>query len=195
MRSIFKVILAKCDLLSENDIKSRSQQLRACVGRTIGLDYQNLSHLIFRLIEFDGFSFIGVNFTKSSFQGCKFRKCSFDGSQLVGTQFYECEADEETGAVLRALRVETVVTPQMLRPAKVTVTSRAEDPVLELVVKFFKRFIRDQRGTNQRTARDDSFFSGLGGEERKFTEREIIPEMRKAGVIFASRSFCKCLSF
>jgi len=57
------------------------------------------------------------------------------------------------------------------------------DPVRELVQRFFRRFIRDQRGRNQRTAKVEAFFSGLGGEERKFTQREIIPAMLKVGVI------------
>ncbi len=182
-RDVWKIILGKCDRASSDDRQSRSQTLVACLGGKTRVEYQNLSGLNFRLLEFDSFEFVGVNLTKSSFHACKFRSCRFDGSQLTGCRFYECEADTESAEALEKFGIQTVLIPRVLRGAKVSVTTREEDPVLELVTRFFRRFIREQRGTNQRSARVESFFSGFGGEERKFTDREVIPAMLKAGVM------------
>jgi hypothetical protein len=57
------------------------------------------------------------------------------------------------------------------------------DPVVGIVTKFFQRFIREKLGRNQRTCKKESMVKGLGGEERRFVDREVIPEMRKYGVI------------
>lgn len=183
VRDVWKIVLAKCDILPKDERQTRSEKFIACLGGRTQFDYQNLSGLNFRLLELMSFSFVGANFTKSSFHACKFQKCRFEGSQLVGCRFYDCESDEETAQVLGAFGIQTATVSRILGAPKVSVTSLEEDPVLDLLTRFFRRFIRGERGTNQRTARVESFFSGLGGEERKFTDREIIPTMLKAGAM------------
>ena len=183
VRDVWRISLVKCDIASRDNIKTRTEKLVACFGGKTQFDYQNLSGLNFRLLQFNSFSFVGTNFTSSSFQGCNFQNCAFHGSQLGGCRFYDCEADQETAKVLNALGVQTVTIPRRLRTPKVILTSREEDPVRELVTRVFRRFIREARGRHQRTVKQNSFFSGLGGEERKFTHREIIPAMLSAHVM------------
>lgn len=183
IRGVFEIALAKCDLASKNDTGVRSKQFTSCVGGRLQLDYQNLSGLNFAMLEFDSFSFVGADFTRCSFQACRFKNCRFDGSRLSGCRFYECEADAATASALRNLGVEAVSIPRLLGGSRMAVATPEVDPVAELAGRFFHRFIREERGRNQRTARVESFFSGQGGEERKFTDREIIPAMQKAGVI------------
>lgn len=182
MRDIWACILFKCDVASKSDIDSRTRTFQSCLGAKRTFNYETLSRLRFSLLRFEGFSFVGTDFTGCAFQSCQFTNCSFNGARLGGCQMYGCSADEQTGEVLESLGIQRgAVQKRFLRAPVVHLES--QDPVRELVEKFFSRFIRKELGSHQRTSKVRSMTAGLGGEERKFTERELIPEMKKNGVI------------
>ncbi len=187
LREVWQIALAKCDQVSPSDPKQRTATLSACLGSRRTFDYENLSRLRFSLLRFEGFSFVGANLTTSAFQGCEFRKTDLNGAQLAGCRFYECSADESTADAFERVGISIKRLGGGILGRK-TLQVENEDPVRELVKRFFRRFIRDERGKNQKTAKKESMVAGLGGEERKFTERELIPEMKKQGIVGESHA-------
>lgn len=165
LREVWQVTLAKCNLRSTSDLKQRTAVLSACLGNRRTFDYENTSRLRFSLLRFEGFSFVGANLTASAFQGCEFTNTDFNGAQLAGSRFYECSADESSAQTLAQLGISVEQIESGILRRK-TVQVQNEDPVRELVKRFFRRFIRDERGKNQRTAKVESMVAGLGGEEK-----------------------------
>jgi hypothetical protein len=186
VKELVQVALQKCDLVSKRDIRTRTQKLLNCIGNRRNFDYIDMSRLRFSLIDFDAFSFVGASFVGSAFQACHLSRCDFNGAQLAGARFYECVADPSTAELLEAGGIPSgAVKKRLFGGERVAIAN--EDPVVELTKKFFRRFIRDERGKNQRSAIPHAMVAGLGGEERKFTEREIVPLMKSRGVIEDAR--------
>jgi len=187
VRDVWAIILKRCDVVSKSDVNDRTKVLLECLGAQRDFSHQNLARLRFYLLTFDQFAFLGANFVNSSFQSCEFTSCVFTGAQLAGTHFYECSADPATASQLSKLGIALGESHKgLLRPETVQVSNA--DPVVALVQRFFRRFIRVEPGKHQRTAKVESMVAGLGGEERKFTEREVVPEMKKRGIISELRA-------
>jgi hypothetical protein len=179
-RALWVSALRKCELAAET--RDRSAQLYRCLGERRDFGYENLTGLRLARLMLQGLSFVGAEFRDTAFQSCEFADCDFSGAQLRGARMFDCVADERTAAGLEGAGIPRgEVTKKFLRERAVAIET--DDPVVELVARFFRRFIRKELGRHQATAAERSLLAGLGGEERKFTEREIIPEMRRAGVI------------
>jgi hypothetical protein len=167
----------------------RTTEILSCLGDLRSFDYDNLSLLRFAMIAFNDFSFVGADLTRTTFQGCEFTNCNPSGTRIGGCRLYDCTSDEITAEKFASLGIEVgPVGRRFLGLGRTTVPVENDDPVVRLVAKFFRRFIRGALGANQRTAGTDSMLRGLGGEERKFTEREILPEMKRNNIIGAGQS-------
>jgi hypothetical protein len=186
-RDLWECLLLKCDKVSKSDAKTRTAEMERCLGGRRTFDYDSLSRLRFCLLNFKNFTFLGTDLTRSSFQKCELEGCTFNSARIGGCRFYDCTADEQTGANLASLGVSVgSVRRTLLGLGRAAVSVQNDDPVFALVIKFFQRFIRGGPGQHQKTAKADSMLKGLGGEERKFTERELIPAMKREAVVSES---------
>ena len=180
-KNFFRLVLRACDLASSVDRDSRTEALNRSLGGITDLKYVDLSALTIRLLTLDGFDLSGSDLRDTALQNCRLLNCNFDGALLNGARLFDCTADAATAHRLTSFGVENVKVETPTSGEQTLLSN--QDPIRFLLGKFFRRFIRRQRGMHQRTAQLQSFVAGLGDEERRFTQREILPLMKKLGVI------------
>jgi hypothetical protein len=175
-KNFFRIVQHKCDAASSSDRRLRTEALSEALGDMKNFAYWELSDLTIRLLDFEDCSFDFADMRRVSFQKCILHRCTFEGTLLANARFFDCISDKATGERLRALGV------QGIRIEAQATTVSTVDPVKYLLTRFFRRFIRVE-GQNQRSRVTATFSAGLGGEEWRFTMREILPLMRKLEVI------------
>lgn len=181
-RSYIEIILTKCDRTSIDDIDIRSKIFLESIGEIKNIEYCDLSELTFRALRFEGISFRGSIFTKSVFQNCSFKECDFHKGDLAATRIYDCTVDEHTEKSFQDSGIKGVLVDKIADNQFNMSVEEQEDPIIYLVERFFNRYIISE-GINQRTRRQFSFYQGLGGQEKLFTEREIVPRAIQMGII------------
>lgn len=189
-RSYVEIILAKCDRIARDDINLRSKIFEGSLGKTKKIEYCDLSELTFRALRFEGISFRGSIFKKTVFQNCAFQKCGFHKGELTTARFYDCTADEETEKSFKESGIKGVQVDKIGENQFNVSVEKQEDPIIYLVERFFRRFIIS-KGLNQRTRLQSSIYQGLGGQEKLFTEREIVPQALQIVIIESTMSGSK----
>jgi len=180
-KNFFRLVLRACDRASMVEREVRTDVFLRALGGLRNFMYADFSGLTIRVLTLNGFDFSGADLRDTAFQNCRLLNCEFGGALFNGARLFACTADEATAEKLISFGIQNVGIEA--EPGLQERLISNEDPIKFLLTKFFKRFIRKQRGMHQRTVALQSFDGGLGHEERRFTETEIFPLLRRFGVI------------
>ena len=174
------MLLARCDVVSAEDRTARTDIINT-VKPEARSAMRAAAGLTFRDLDFSQWSLDGFDFSGCTLQRCVFGHGSFLGARFEGARFFDCRLPRVLYDLVRYLSVEMVDT--QIVGSEEEPPEPQEDPVSYLIGKFFKRFIRRERGRFQATVGQSSVLQALSSEERKFTQREIVPKSLSVGII------------
>lgn len=182
-RTVLELLLRRCDRVSLDDIERRTETFAEGLGTVRSIVNQDLSGIEFRSLRLEAISFEGTNLSDARFQDCQFIDCNFSRSLLFSARFFGCVADKHSADSLCDVGIEDIAVVKKAEDANQTIEAKApDDPVRMLVHRFLGRFV-SERGMNKSSRQVITCLRGLGGAEIHFTRQEVIPEMRRAGVV------------
>ncbi|MCH7620383.1 MAG: hypothetical protein IH870_00630 [Chloroflexi bacterium] len=143
-----------------------------------------MAGLSLRFLDISDCDMDGFDIRDSTFQGCIFGEMFSPNARIEGSRFYNCKMSTGLYDSLKNSGIALVDIEQIgLVEDEDARDTAAQDPVSYLVSRFFRRFMRRERGQYQATVGQESVLQSLASEERKFTQREIIRRALSEGII------------
>lgn len=126
-----------------------------------------------RRLDFGGCPISRADLDSATFDRCRLVNVERDGTNFSHTSFHRSSADEQFVQFLRSVGV--VELPAVVRSVTVPGPDSVDEFVAEVVLAFFRRFIRGEPGRHQRSVAESSFVRGLPTDKSDFTRKELLP--------------------